>query len=115
MGTNENGFTLIELLVAVGIVTVLTAVALPQYQEYRENGYDRQAQSALRSTALSEEAYFLVNDEYATCDESTCEEVLENVPAIPAGVVMQVTSHGKAFDGESYHRSGSGITYYWNK
>ena len=33
---NKKGFSLIEVLVAVGLIGIITAIAVPQFQDYRE-------------------------------------------------------------------------------
>ena len=33
---NKKGFSLVEVLVAVGLIAIITAIAVPQFQDYRE-------------------------------------------------------------------------------
>lgn len=65
MKRNQKGFTLIELLVVVAIIGILAAIAIPQFQQYRERAFDSQAQSDLRNMMTAQEAHFTDNSEYA--------------------------------------------------
>ena len=111
---NESGFTLVEVLVSLSIVSILAAVAVPQYQSYREGALDRQAQVALRNVALAEEGHFILHDEYLSCDQNTCPALLDRVPAISAGIVLHIEATGTNFEGSAYHEMGSGEIFRWN-
>ena len=110
----DSGFTLIEVMITASIVGVLAAIALPGYMEYREDGYDAEAQAALREVATAEEAYFLDNDSYISCDQNSCPLLLEDVDNIAAGVQLQIISTGQDFTGIASHSEGTGEEYTWN-
>ena len=53
-----RGFSLIELLVVVAIISVLAAIAIPQFILYRSRSFDLQMKSDLKNAATAMESYF---------------------------------------------------------
>lgn len=54
----QNGFTLIELMITVAIIAILSAIALPSYQEYVQRGRIVEAVSPLSNMQSRMEQYF---------------------------------------------------------
>ncbi len=46
---NKKGFTLIELIIVIGIISVLAAIAIPVYAQYKERAYDSDVKSHLHN------------------------------------------------------------------
>ena len=67
----ESGFTLIELLIAVVIVGVLTAVALPAYQDFVKSSRRADARNALLALQIAQERYRSNGTSYATLTQLT--------------------------------------------
>lgn len=114
----EGGFTLIELLVVVAIIGILAAIAIPQFAEYRQRGFDSRAKSDLRNVATAEEAYFADTETYLSCSftnggPGTC-GTLPGVEKMSAGVDLSMTAATNSFTGTATHTRGSGVTYSWN-
>lgn len=61
---NRKGFTLIELLIVVAIIGILAAIAIPQFSSYRAKAYNSAAQSDLKNSKTSLEAFFADNQKY---------------------------------------------------
>lgn len=61
---SNKGFTLIELLIVVAIIGILAAIAIPQFTQYKNKGYNTVANSDLRNFRTSLEAYFSDNTVY---------------------------------------------------
>ena len=61
----EGGFSLVELMVAVGIIGVMSSVALPKYQKFRANASQAEAQATLSSIYTLQQLYYTENDHYA--------------------------------------------------
>ncbi len=64
-GLRRKGFTLIELMVVVVILSVLTAVAMPQFDFTRRRGYRVALKSDLRNLLAEQEMYRITSFVYA--------------------------------------------------
>ena len=113
---NEKGFTLIELLVVIAIIGILAAIAIPQFAEYRQRGFDARAKSDLRNVATAEEAYFVDSEAYAACDQGSCPGMLPGLEALSEGVTLSiaVAGDGNSFTGSATHPKGTGVTCLWD-
>ena len=54
----QNGFTLIELMIGIGIISLLTAIAIPQLAAYRTKGFSSSANSAVRNAYSASQAFY---------------------------------------------------------
>ena len=110
---SDSGFTLIELLISIAIIGILTAIAIPKFNEYRKRGFDARALNDLRNMAIAEEAYFIDNDAYLSCTGPQCTS-LPGIGAISRGVQVEMRAQSDSFTGESSHPQGSGRVYQWD-
>jgi len=60
----QVGFTLIELLVAIAIISLLAAIAISAYQNYRIRAFDTAAKSDLKNAMTAISAYVVENQSY---------------------------------------------------
>ena len=65
---DSKGFSLVELMVAVGIIGVMSTIAVPRYQEFRAKAAQAEAQATLSSIYTLQQLYFTENDEYAVAN-----------------------------------------------
>ena len=116
-GSSTKGFTLIELLVVIAIIGILAAIAIPQFAEYRQRGFDSRAKSDLRNVATAEEAYFADSEKYKTCSLSNgsgnC-NILPGIKIMSQGTNLAMTAATSSFTGTATNSRGSGVTYNWN-
>lgn len=61
----QQGFTLVEVLIAVVIVGILTAIALPAYQEQLRKSRRAEGKAALLKTIQLQERFYTANGTYA--------------------------------------------------
>lgn len=59
---NKKGFTLIELLIVVAIIGILAAIAIPQFNSYRQKSFDSASVSDVRTIKTGMEAFAVDNN-----------------------------------------------------
>ena len=94
----ESGFTLIEIMIAIAIVGILTAIALPQYNEYVRRSKIIDATSGLNDFRTRMEQYFQDNRSYA--DGGACGV------ANPADTTFQIACTGAGPNGYTLTATG---------
>jgi type IV pilus assembly protein PilE len=67
----EKGFTLIELMIVVTIIAILSAIALPSYNQYIIRSNRAAAQSAMMDIANRQQQFLLADREYADAAKLT--------------------------------------------
>ena len=60
----SDGFTLIELMLVIAIVGTLAAIALPNYQAYKEKARIARAVAEIRMLDKEMTLYYTSNDDY---------------------------------------------------
>lgn len=68
--SKQQGFTLIELMIVVVIIGIISAIAIPSYQEYTRKANRTDGKSALTETAARQENFYASNLRYATSMEA---------------------------------------------
>ncbi len=98
MGLNTNsrnlkGFTLIELLIVIAIVGIITAIALPSYQNYVQQSNRAVAKAILLENAQFMEQFYTENNRYDQTNPGGAVVVLPIVqsPRPGGGGVIQYT------------------------
>jgi prepilin-type N-terminal cleavage/methylation domain-containing protein len=109
--STNSGFTLIEIMVTVAIVAILTAIALPSYQQYIRRGQLVDGQNLLSAGRANMERYYQDNRTYvsvsaanpAPCDQANVAAALRTLNnfvmsctmvAAPAGYTLTATGSG---------------------
>ena len=71
---NSKGFTLIEILIGIAIISILAAVGIPQYTQYKVRGYDAHSKQALHDMNLTCKAFWSMEDTPSECDLAKAKE-----------------------------------------
>ncbi len=108
-----GGFTLIELLVVVLIISILAAVALPQYKLAVAKSRIGSLLTIAKEVLQAEESYYLANGQYTqNWDELAVEVAGKKEPSYPEVMNFSHGSCGLGTMGVSVS-GGAGITIYF--
>ena len=87
---NQKGFSLVELMVVIAIIGILAAIAIPQFQVYRERAANIVIQCDLRNFATAMEEYRAENDFYAA--DLTALSMYSGFKGLSDGVTVTFTA-----------------------
>jgi type IV pilus assembly protein PilE len=92
---NRHGFTLIELMIVVVIIGILSATAIPKYQEVTRGSKEAEARPQLKQIYTLEERYKAKEGSYTLNIDA-----LEGGPTLSTGgkyFTYSVAAHGSGF------------------
>lgn len=111
---NESGFTMTELLVVIGILAVLTMIAVPSYLAQRKATFETSLKADLSAVAFAIEDAKSFTGKYPTVSAANIKSVL-GVDIKPESK-LQIYTAGTTTKGskpciEGYHQNNA--TEYW--
>jgi prepilin-type N-terminal cleavage/methylation domain-containing protein len=118
MNSGKSGFTMVELLLIVAMISVLAAIAYPNYLESQIKAKVAQAKSGLKNLGTAMEAYYVDNDgypgEYLTAgyDETTRNRRVYLHLTTPVAYLPEIPKdplRASVADGTSYFNN----PYFW--
>ncbi len=129
MKHKSGGFTLIELMVAVVVIAILSAIAIPQYNDYVTRSRIPMATSTLADMSVRMEQYFQDNRTYLnSCAANTVAPLpaantyfVFSCPVAPTANTFQVRATGQGamlgfvFEITQAGRSTPGVPSGWTR
>lgn len=82
---NQKGFTLVELMVVVVIIGILTAIAVPVYNNVTENAANTAHDANIRIIQGAVEMYRAANNALPTKVDDLVDDYIAEWPTVPAG------------------------------
>ena len=98
----QSGYTLIELLVVIACVSILAAIAIPQFVEYKERAYDTESRATLRNLLLACRIYWEDNGSSNSCSVSVASSAKYGF-VLPTDVSMGGAGDETSFSATAKH------------
>ena len=92
----RTGFTLIELLIVVAIISILAAIAVPNFLEAQTRSKVSRFMADIRSAATAVESYMIDHNAYPPPDRHSAGSRLPDWNAIPDGASEGFLQIGRA-------------------
>lgn len=89
----KRGFTLIELMITVAIIGILTAIALPSYTQYVQNGKRADARAALLQASQYLQRFYAANDRYDADRSGAAVVIPDSLLFVPQGSTATTASY----------------------
>ena len=99
----DKGFTLIELMIVIAIIGILAAIAIPQFTQYRQRGYNAEMQADIRNAATANEAFYSDSLSYA----GATSDLSSRGYTPSAGVTVTVAGNSTGYSISASHVSGT--------
>ncbi len=100
----QQGFSLLELMIVVAIIGIISAIAVPAYQDYVTSAKTTEATSGLADLRVRLEQYYQDNRTYAGFVDGGCNFTSNNKPAI----IAQNFSYQCVTNADSYRITATG-------
>jgi prepilin-type N-terminal cleavage/methylation domain-containing protein len=117
--SKQSGFSLVELMIVVGIIGVLSTLALPRFKQFQSKAKMAEAMNVLQHVYTLEQSYSLDNNQYITmtaygANTGTAAGQNQCTPdanAVLLGLVIEPCVAGAPTPRFSYSITGGGASF----
>ncbi|HIF9309866.1 TPA: pilin [Photobacterium damselae] len=107
----QKGFTLIELMIVVAVIGLLSAIAIPKYQEFAKKGAVASGMATLSGLKTNIEAFVLENGKFPTASESAAVGIMNSTIG---NLAIMTSASGAKFTFTSGATSGASMAMIQN-
>ena len=103
---SAKGFTLIELLIVIAIISILAAIAISQFNQYKARAYDTASKADLHNLYLACKAYWSDNGSDQSCTINVAAGASYGFAASP-GITANSSGNETGWSATANHASSS--------